>query len=262
MISFDKIVKKLYKNEWKIFDIYDIWKIIDPDFSPDDKKNINKIYKIIYLLKSNWVIFPIKNSLFFINSPLSKKIDEQEIIDNNYWKILKKIISQNTPFYFIGWDKSLEIITKDYSLPEEITIYTKELDKKIKISSNHTVIFKTIKSGKKTDNKNIFNKLAHYSQNVVIDEINLKTANKELALLESLTIKKIDWINEYLVNKFIKKYGKSLDFSIIWDLVEYKYITSINRLRKIAQEWWMDDIYENSLKVIKNNWWGCFISVN
>ncbi|MDD2516273.1 MAG: hypothetical protein PHF46_03025 [Candidatus Gracilibacteria bacterium] len=261
MITFDKIVKKLSKSEGKIFDMYDIGKIIDPDFSPDNKKNINKVYKTIYLLKASGAIFPIKNSLFYINTK-NVKLDENHVVDDNYWKILKKIISTNIiGNCHIGGIKSLEILLKDYSLPEEIVVYNKDLNKKWKISKKCSVTFKSIKSGAKSDNKNIFNKFFNFVENVEIEGINFKVAGKELALLDSLIIQSGDGINYYLINKFLKKYHNSLNYDILSELVRLRYITSINRLRKMAQEGGYDELYKKTLEIIKNAGSGCFMSV-
>ena len=99
MITFDKIVKKLLKSNSDILSIYDIWKIIDPDFSFINNSNIKKIYKVIYRLKSSWIISSLKNWLYIIWR--WEDFNESIIIEKHYWKILHKTKheSNNDPIW-------------------------------------------------------------------------------------------------------------------------------------------------------------------
>ena len=58
MMDFDKIVKKLLKKSGKILIKDDIFELIDPE-----KKSINdtRVNKLIYRLKSDNVIIPLKS---------------------------------------------------------------------------------------------------------------------------------------------------------------------------------------------------------
>lgn len=260
MITFDKIVYKLCKKEWKILSIYEIWGIIDPDFKKWTTKNISLIYKTIYRLKATKIIIPIKNSLYFINN--KKDYRDVDIIDNFYWDILKKVIIENIWNNYFVWNlKALELHLKDFSIPSEITIYCKDFESTISLTSQNKIIFKILTWWKKNLNKSIFAKLNVFTKKILINKISFKIANEELSLLDSLLIrnstKKID---SYLINKFLNKFSRFLSRQVLWKLVDLKYITSINRLREISKETWNNQLYLHCLDIIKIEWWNCFLT--
>jgi len=260
MITFDKIVHKLWKQMWKIFSIEDIWDIFDPDYSIWNKKHKTEIYKIIYRLKSSNVIFPLKNWLYYINNGLD--VREIDIIDNNYWQIVQKIIKDESEWnYFIWWNKSLELHLKDYSIQNKLIVYTKDIQKTVQINSNYLIMFKTFKpwvSSKKFS----FNYLKQYLSKIQINNINFLVAWEELALLDSLLLadNKL-WIDNYLILKYLKKFEKYLSREKLWEIVRIKYISAINRLRIITQNNKLDNLYKICLDIIKNEWANCFLSL-
>lgn len=261
MITFDKIVKKLLKYENSILNIKDIWEIIDPDFSSWNKKHIAEIYKTIYRLKSNNLIFPIKSWLYYIN--YDKNVRKIDIIDNNYWKIIKKIIIDETAWdYIIWWDKSLEVHLKDYSIHNTLIVYTKNINKTIGISWNLRVKFIILKAWKKNSNKYNFNYLHKFSQKTSINGIDFCIAWEEFSILDSLIINNIkNWIDNYQIAKFLKKYSNYLDRDILWALVKYRYISSINRLRIISKNNDNVYLYKICLDIIKKEWANCFLTL-
>lgn len=261
MITFNKIVNKLCKMESKVLSIFDIWCFINPDFSPTNNQKWKEIYKLIYRLKACNIIIPIKNSLYFVNN--KKNYREIDLIDKYYWSILKKLISQYTYWdYYIWCNKALELHLKDYSLPNQVIVYTKDIQKTIKIAKNYTLLFKTIKSWKKHENKNIFNKLILYTKNIEIDGIKFRISNEELSVLDALLVRNNkSKLNNYLIEKFLKKYSRFLSREIMWKLVSLKYITSINRLKKTANKFDEKDLYDKCLDIIKVEGWGCFIQL-
>ncbi len=261
MITFNKIVNKLCKMEWKILNLIEIWRIFDPDFWIKNKFKVKSIYKIIYRLKANNIIIPIKNSLYFINN--KKTYRDIDIIDKYYWSILKKIIWENAwQDYFIWWNKALELLLKDYSLQNKVIVYTKDVQKNISISENHFVLFKTIKSWWKTQNKNIFSKFLPYTKKINIDGIIFRISQEELSLLDSLIIRNNEEkIDNYLINRFIKKFSKFLSRESLWKLVSLKYITSINRLKLLSKELKENELYNKCLDIVKVEGWNCFINL-
>lgn len=260
MITFNKIVNKLWKLDWKILSIYDIWDIIDPDFSKWNKKHIQEIYKIIYRLKSNNIITTLKNWLYFIS--LNSSIREVDIIDSHYWDIVSKIIKDETNWtYFIWWNKSLELHLKDYSIQNKLIVYTKDIQKIININSILRIQFK-IFSPWKNSKKFSFNSLNKYLTKISINNINFLVAWEELALLDSLILadNKL-WIDNYLILKYLKKFEKYLSRERLWEIVRIKYISAINRLRIIAQNNKLEKLYQACLDIIKKEWANCFLSL-
>ncbi len=260
MITFDKIVSKLWKQKGELLNIYDIWSIYDPDFSVSNKKHAREIYKIIYRLKADKTIFPIRNSLYYIS--YWESADLTQILDSKYWKIVKKLISDETWWkYLIGGKKSLEIHLKDYSIHNKLIVYTKDIQKIITINGDLKVYFKIFKPWKSS--KISFNSiLEFFSESLIFEWINLRVSNKELSILDSLLLSEKDsWIDDYLLKKFLTKYNKSLSREILWKLIKIRYISSINRLRSISKNNNYDKLYSDCLDIIKVEWANCFLSL-
>ena len=260
MISFDKVVKKMWNLEGNIISIIDVSNITDPDFSKKDSVAKSSTYKTLYRLKACDIITPIRQGLYFVNNQKSTSIER--IIEDNYWSIAKKILTQETGGeYFISGNKALEIYLKDFSLPRKLITYHPAGTKNIALSPDHTLSIRPINSGKKTSNKNLYTVLKKYTKTIEIDGIKLRIASLETSLLDALLIRdESDGIDQYLINKCIKRFGKTLDRKILWDLVAQKYITSINRLRELARDSGNTPLYELCLDIIKQEGGGCFIT--
>lgn len=247
MISFDKIVNKLWKKWWKIILNSDIFELIDPEQKEENKVLVNKT---VYKLKSIWLLKTIKNWVYIIPDKEDEKLNEIDLIEKYYFKLIKRYIKEYVwNEYYISWKKSLEFHLKNYSIPENIYITTRNFEKKIKIW-NYTLIFKKV-WGK----NNIFNKLQKMTIPKEIDSINFKISNLELALIEtSLINENISWVEISILNQTIKKYNKVFviqNFYYIWEL---KYITAINRLKELSKNI-NKELYEVFLNIIKKNWW-------
>lgn len=259
MISFDKIVKKLWKLSGSIVTIDDISDITDPDFR---KKSLTKrftTYKVLYRLKAFNIITPIRQWLYFVGNGEETNIDT--IIDERYWSIVKKILSRETlGEYFLSGNKALEILMKDYGAPKKLLVSGKNSTKNLQISDIFTLSIRPITSGKKTLNKNIFPLLKKYTSPIEMDGEKLSVACAELALLDTLLMRDMEnGIDEYLVKKFLKRSSKTLNRKILWELVSLRYITAINRLRSIAKEMGNAPLYEMCIDIIKQEWGGCFV---
>ncbi len=247
MISFDKIVNKLWKKWWKIILNSDIFELIDPEQKEETKVLVNKT---VYKLKSIWLLKTIKNWVYIIPDKEDEKLNEIDLIEKYYFRLIKRYIKEYVwNEYYISWKKSLEFHLKNYSIPENIYITTRNFEKKIKIW-NYTLIFKKV-WGK----NNIFNKLQKMTISKEIDSINFKISNLELSLIEtSLINENISWVEISILNQTIKKYNKVFiiqNFYYIWEL---KYITAINRLKELSKNI-NKELYEIFLDIIKKNWW-------
>lgn len=255
MIDFDKIVKKMWKQCWKVLYKSDIYEMIDPE-----KKQgyASRVDKIIYRLKADGVILSIKAWVYIIPDREDKKLNKIDLIEKYYYKLLKKYVSYYCgSAYYLSWRKALEIHLKNYEVPEKIYVVNRAVNKKVTFW-NYEIIFKTL-SGKSNGKKvNLYSKMSEYVQKKSIDSFDFKCANLELSLLESAIVSDNDqWLPLDLINKAIKKYSSVFQTSIFYEIGKYKYIMAFNRLKEISKN--IDkDLYKVFLDVIKKNW-GLFI---
>ncbi len=252
MLSFNKIVKKLWKKWWKILLKKDLFEIIDPE-----KKDKFKSYldKTIYKLKSQKIIIPIKSGVYIIPDKDDLELNQIDLLDKYYLRLLKKYISFNVwSDYYISWKKALEIHMKDFSIPEKIYIVNSKLNKKIKVWS-YEIIFKTISWKTEWKTINLYSKVSKFVTKKEIEWIKFKTSCLELSLVESALISDtFEWLDFSLVNKAIKKYSKIFDKEVFKEIWKFKYIMAFNRLKEISRN--IDHkLYRLFLDIIKNNWW-------
>lgn len=154
--------------------------------------------------------------------------------------------------WVIGGEKALELIMMDYSIPSELIIYTKDIAKKVTVSPDHTIVFRTIISGEKKQRTNVFGILKNQSQTINIQKKTLPVLGMEAALLDTLTIHDHEeGIAESLVLKCLKRYESRLERGNFGILVSVRYIRAMNRLREITKNHGYERLYEISLDVIK-----------
>lgn len=252
MISFDKIVKKMLKKWWNIFLKDDIFEILDPELKKEYETKLNKI---IYRLKSEKIIIPIRNWVYLVPEKWDENLKEIDLIEKYFFKLLKKYITENcSSDYYISWKKSLEFHLKNFAVPEKIYVVNRNIEKKILIW-NYEVIFKKV-SSKLNDRKiNLYSKLSKMVTTLNIEWINFKVSNLELALVENaLVIDTLEWVDVNLLNKTIKKYSKYFvkeNFYYIWEL---KFVMAFNRLKELSKN--IDnELYLVFLDIIKKNGW-------
>lgn len=88
-----------------------------------------------------------------------------------------------------------------------------------------------------------------------------KTAGIEHAVLDSLIVHKgISEVDDRAVAKFLSKYAKAVRRDALGKLVECKYLTAVNRLREIARDRGMEDLYQKALDVVKREGGNCFVT--
>lgn len=260
MIDFNKIVNKLWKMKWEFVDIDDIADIVDPDFRKKSSVQKSSTYKVLYRLKWNDIIIPIKQWLYYVRENETTNIEW--IIEDRYWRIVKKILAREANGeYFISGNKALEILMKDYGAPKKLLVTWKEATKNLQISPSYSLSIRPITSGKKTLSQNIYPLLRKYSDSIEIDGESLRIACPELALLDTLLLRDTEnGIDQYLVEKFLKRSSKLLRREVLGKLVSMKYITSINRLRSIAKDMKNMQVYDMCIDIIKREGGGCFIT--
>jgi len=255
MLSFDKIVNRLLSKSWKVFFKEDIFDIIDPEKKDKYKSYLNKV---IYRLKSEELIISIKAGVYVVPSNEDSMLNKVDLLDKYYMSLLKKyIIYYVWSSYYISWNKSLEFHNKDFSIPEKIFIVTRDLNKKLKVW-DYEIIFKTIswKTIKSNNKKiNLYSKLEQFVVKKEIEWNEFKISCLELSLLESSLISDtLSWLDFNLLNKTIKKYSWVLRTEIFYELWEYKFIMSFNRLKEISKNI-NKDLYLVFLDIIKKNGW-------
>jgi len=252
MISFDKIVNKMWKKWWKILFKKDIFEIIDPE---SKSENQNMVDKTVYKLKAAGVIISLKAWVYIVPSDDDKILNKVDLLEKYYLKLLKKYITYFVwSSYYISWTKSLQFHLKDFSVPEKIYIITRDLNKKIKVW-NYEIIFKTI-SGKIESKKiNLYAKMQDFVVYKNLEWLEFKISNLELSLLESAQISdSVAGLDFSLLNKAIKKYSSELDHEVFHSIWRYKFIMSFNRLKEIAKH--IDqELYQCFLDIIKQNGW-------
>lgn len=255
MISFDKIVKKMFKKWWKIVFKNDIFDIIDPEKKPEYKNILNKT---IYKLKALNIIISLKSWVYVIPWDDDKKLNKVDLLEKYYLKLLKKYITYNVwNSYYISWSKALEYNMKNFEVPEKIFIVNRSLNKRIKLS-NYEIIFKTVSWKKDWKKINLYSKFSGFVTKKEIEGHIFNIAWLELSLVESSLVWNIDeWLQVWLLSKAIKKYWKIMDEDIFYEIWKFKYIMAFNRLKEISKH--LDKkLYKVFLDIIKINW-GLFI---
>lgn len=229
---FNIVVKKILKNKNKIIEIDKIKKIINNIM--DDAYSDNKAYKIIYNLKNKWYLISIKKDIFFVKSP-KQEIQDFEIIDKNYWDVLKKQCNKYCDNErYIWWIKALEINMQIFSIPDNIDIVNQIKQSNEIVLVSKEVNFKKYKSNRGVD---VFKEFKKNTQKQKIWKYVFKYANLELSLLETLYNPNIldSKYNTELIKKSLKKFKKILNYSNLQYIISlWKHHSSINRLYKIS----------------------------
>ena len=251
-MDFNKIVKKMFKKWWKVLFKNDIFEVIDPE---KKEKYQNKLDKIIYRLKAQGVIINLKAGVYIVPSDDDINLNKVDLIEKYYIKLLKKYISSFVwTSYYISWNKALEIHNKNFSVPEKIFIVNRDLNKKIKFQ-NYEIIFKTISWKENNKKINLYSKFSCFTVKKIIEDIEFKVSNLELALIESAVISDIiNPIDINLLTKTIKKYWEVLNIDVFYKVWEFKYIMSFNRLKELSKHI-NKELYEVFLDIIKKNGW-------
>lgn len=252
MINFNKIVNKLSKRWWKIIFKDDIFEIIDPERKPEKENYLNKT---IYKLRASNLIIPLKSGVYIFPEVEDLKLNEIDLIEKYYLKLLKKYITHFVwSDYFISGNKALQIHLKDYSVQKKVHIINRNLDKKVKVW-DYEIIFKTIIWTEKGKKINLFSKFSKFVDVKQIDLMDFKISSLELALLQTaLVTDNEEGIDINLLTKTIKKYSKYFKKETFKELAKFKFVMSFNRLKEISKN--IDkNLYEVFLDIIKKNGW-------
>lgn len=252
MIDFNKLVHKLWKEKWNIVLKDDIFEIVDPERKAAYQSFLDKA---IYKMKIQKVLIPLKSWAYIIPEEGDETLNEIDLIEKYYIKLLKRYIT-----YFVGGEyyisgrKALEFHMKDFSIPENISIINRKINKRVKIG-RYTIIFKTM-SGKDAGKKiNLYTKLEPFVWEMKIEGIPMKVSCLELSLIEASIIGVWEmWVDVDLLNRVIKKYSRVMKKEIFEQLSEYKFIMAFNRLKELSKG--VDvELYNTFLEIVKKQGW-------
>ncbi len=240
---FDIIVNYLSKFQGKSIDnekIKDkLQNILDKEYTE------SKMYKMIYYLKIRGYLVNLKKNLFFVKNPADEP-DEETLANKLYWTILNKHCKDFIEGKrYIGWLKALELISLNYSIPDEILLVN------TKKQGTETILFekKALLKTYQNKSKNLFSIFFKYTQQISIEKYKFNIAKPELAILETLynTSPLQKAYGEELIKKWIKKNKKNFNFQVLETLLkESKHNSSINKLAQLA--WAIDSELSEKIK--------------
>lgn len=208
--------------------------------------------------KNQWNIIHLWGWIYKIRTSDTSPLSD---ISVEYWDIVALLIREHSPSgAIIAHEKSLELSFRNFEPPEKLVLYTRNTSKRVRILS-YEFHFRTLRSGPKTKGRNMFPIFLDHAFTIDIDSHTFHTLWIEAALLDVASLKIHDeGVSEELLIKSIKKYEKTYSRKILWELVAYRYIRAMNRIRSIAKEHGYSLLYEYSLDIIKKEWGGCFVA--
>lgn len=183
-------------------------------------------------------------------------------IDALYWDIVERLILIQSPLWgIIWWEKSLELHLQNYSLPDILIVYTRDVALRIRLKNGREIHFRTLISGEKTWWKNLYR--------ILLADASVFQKNKkilflswEAALLDALSLRRHDsGIEEVNILRFLKSFHTKLSREKLWILVQYRYIRALNRLRVLARDTGYHDLYKKSLDIIRDEGGGCYLNI-
>ena len=287
----DIFVKKLWEKMWKLLtrdDLVDIWVLSGGSKS--------RVAYGIGKMKNQWIIESIGGGVYFVpqDSGLSLwshllsywhrkdlfwetdseqfsrssewqgqgKAWEKQDLDTLYWQIVALLIKIHSPSgAIIAHEKSAEYHLRDYSAPERLVLYTRDTEKRVRVGK-YEYHFRTLQSGEKSGNKNMYRVLHDPSVVGEIDGVKLRFLSIEASLLDLASLRVHDvWVADDLVLRFLRRYESSLSREALGELVRYRYIRAMNRIRKIAKDHGYDRLYEMSLDIIRREGGGCYLNL-
>lgn len=109
--------------------------------------------------------------------------------DTFYWQMITLLIKIHSPSgAIIAHEKSMEYHLRDYSLPEGLVLYTRDTEKRIRVGK-YEIHFRTLQSGEKSGNKNMYRILHDISTEGEIDGAKLRFLSLESSLLDVASLR-------------------------------------------------------------------------
>lgn len=249
-MDFDKIVQKMRKKWQKLWSLSDIQEYGGLD-GIDVKKGA--AYKLIHRLVSTGVLVSIRKGMYLWN--MAEKLDPEDY----YWSIVKKIIAENYLGQgIITGEKALAFGLRDYSLPETLSLVVPKDARRLAILGNYMMVTNHIRTEKKSS---LYTLIKQHASRVAIEDTQLLVTAPEHALLEALTTRTGSDITETaLIERWLKKNGNSLRESVFAEFIPHRYISATNRLKYLATDLGMTQLYEMMVRLIDNQGKWCHLS--
>lgn len=180
-----------------------------------------------------------------------------------YWEIISKIVRENcSTGAIIAGEKSLEINIRNLAPTEKLVLYTEDFSARIQLFDGYELHFRTLATGEKTDRKNFFKILKKYSAKFG-DFSNIFVPCVEISLLEALSLREQEiGKNDFLVINFLKKNHTKLNGQVFTEIVKFRYIRAVNRLRILARDSAYLLLYSATLDAIKTSGGGIFLNID
>jgi hypothetical protein len=115
-----------------------------------------------------------------------------------------------------------------------------------------------IRSEKKSS---LYALIKQYATRIGIEDVQILVTAPEHALLETLTTRTgSDITDTALIERWLKKNGNSLRESVFAEFIPHRYISATNRLKYLATDLGMTQLYEMMVRLIDNQGKGCHLS--
>lgn len=178
---------------------------------------------------------------------MGEKLDPEDY----YWPIVKKIIAENYLGQgIITGEKALAFGLRDYSLPETLSLVVPKDARRLALLGNYMMVTNHIRTEKKSS---LFPLIKKYASRITIEDTQLLVTAPEHALLEALTTRTGSDITETaLIERWLKKNGNSLRESVFAEFIPHRYISATNRLKYLATDLSMTQLYEMMIRLIDN----------
>lgn len=155
----------------------------------------------------------------------------------------------------------MEIHLRDYSIPSRLVLYTRDTQKRIQIGK-YDIHFRTLQTGEKSGTRNMYRILSDMSEEGMIDDVSLRYLGLESSLLDVASLRIHDsGIAEALILRFLERYSSRLSRDALGELVKYRYIRALNRVRSLSKSQGYIDLYENTLDIIRKEGGGCYLNL-
>lgn len=88
----------------------------------------------------------------------------------------------------IAHEKSMEYHLRDYAIADRLVLYTRDVEKRIRVGK-YEIHFRTLQSGEKSGNKNMYRILHDSSMEGEIDSMKLRFLSLESSLLDVASLR-------------------------------------------------------------------------
>ncbi len=247
-MELNKIVQKMRKRWLKLWSLNDLEKYLEVRGAVSKNGN----YKLAHRLVSNGTLVSIRKGMYLWN--LDTKLDPEDF----YWPLVKKVIAENYLWQgIISWPKALALGLRDYSLLESLQVIVPKNPKILSIQSEYKLVAITLLEQKRS----LYSLVKQYASRQKIEDTEFLITSPEHALLESLTTRPgQDITDTSLILRWLKKNASSLREEVFAAFIPHRYISATNRLKYLAHDNGMTDLYEMMIRLIDRYGKGCHLS--